>query len=206
MSNDLQFASRRSRGHEAQIPFQRFSISAFQLLNSFRVFLSLVSALSLQPSASLQAGTTIDPFNRYAYGANLGWMNAVADTNNGAVIGEYVCSGYIYSANVGWINLGSGAPANEIQYQNNSAADFGVNNDGFGNLTRLCLGREHRLDHLRANFRPAEGEHAHRADERLRLERQLRLDFLEQCRRLCADRYDVSRSRWRPTACPSPGC
>ncbi len=84
--------------------------------------------------ASMNAATTIDAVNRYAYGANLGWMDWAADTADGAVIGEYVCSGYIYSANVGWINLGGGSPANQIQYQNNSPADFGVNQDGFGNL------------------------------------------------------------------------
>jgi hypothetical protein len=64
----------------------------------------------------------------------------VADTNHGAVIGDYVCSGYLYSGNVGWINLGGGSPANGIQYQNNSAADFGVNNDGLGNLTGFAYG------------------------------------------------------------------
>ena len=81
-----------------------------------------------------RAATTIDPVNRYAYGANIGWMDWVGDTNNGAVIGDYVCSGYIYSANVGWINLGSGSPADGIYYQNISATDFGVNQDGLGNL------------------------------------------------------------------------
>jgi len=80
------------------------------------------------------ASTTIDSANKNAYGANVGWMDWRGDTNNGAVIGEYVCSGYLYSANVGWINLGSGSPVNSIQYQNNSAADFGVNHDGLGNL------------------------------------------------------------------------
>ena len=35
--------------------------------------------------------------------------------------------GFIYGENVGWINLGSYNPANHIQYQNNSATDFGVN-------------------------------------------------------------------------------
>ena len=84
--------------------------------------------------------TTIDAVNRYAYGANIGWTDGVADTNNGALIGEYVCSGNIYSANVGWINLGGGAPANQIQYQNNSAADFGVNQDGLGNLRGYAYG------------------------------------------------------------------
>jgi len=64
----------------------------------------------------------------------------VADTNNGAVIGDYVCSGYIYSANVGWINLGSGSPTNGIYYQNLSAGDFGVNQDGLGDLSGYAWG------------------------------------------------------------------
>ena len=104
------------------------------------IFLALVSALSLQPSTLLHAATTIDPANRYAYGANLGWLDCRGDTNNGAVIGEYVCSGYLYAANVGWINLGSGSPANGIQYQNNSVTDFGVNQDGIGNLRGYAWG------------------------------------------------------------------
>ncbi len=104
------------------------------------LLLALLSASSLQPSAWLRAGTTIDLVNRYAYGANLGWMDWVGDTNHGAVIGAYVCSGYIYSANVGWINLGSGSPANQIQYQNNSGTDFGVNDDGLGNLSGYAWG------------------------------------------------------------------
>jgi len=87
-----------------------------------------------------RAATTIDPANKYAYGANLGWMDWRGDTANGAVIGNYVCSGYLYAANVGWINLGSGSPANGIQYQNNSAADFGVNQDGLGNLRGYAYG------------------------------------------------------------------
>ena len=86
------------------------------------------------------AATTIDAVNYCAYGANLGWVNWAGDTNNGAVIGEYVCSGSIYSANVGWINLGSGSPTNGIQYQNLSANDFGVNHDGLGNLRGFAYG------------------------------------------------------------------
>jgi hypothetical protein len=62
------------------------------------------------------------------------WSGGTGETANGAVIGEYVCSGYIYSANAGWINLGSGSPANGIYYQNLAANDFGVNQDGLGNL------------------------------------------------------------------------
>jgi hypothetical protein len=101
---------------------------------------TLILVFLLQPAALLRAGTSIDLANRYAYGGNIGWMNWVADTNNGAVLGDYVCSGYIYSGNVGWINLGSGSPVNGIQYQNFSASDFGVNNDGLGDLTGYAWG------------------------------------------------------------------
>jgi hypothetical protein len=65
--------------------------------------------------------------NAFNYGANIGWLNWQGDGANGAVIGEYVLGGFVYGANVGWINLGSYNPANHIQYQNNSASDFGVN-------------------------------------------------------------------------------
>lgn len=87
-----------------------------------------------------KAATTIDSSNPYAYGANIGWLNWRGDTSNGAVIGDYVCSGYVYSANVGWINLGSGSPTNGIGYQNLSGSDFGVNQDGLGNLRGYAYG------------------------------------------------------------------
>jgi hypothetical protein len=89
---------------------------------------------------SVRAGTTIDSTSRDAYGANIGWVDWYADSNNGAVINDYYCSGYIYAANVGWINLGSGSPANLIRYQNLAANDFGVNNDGMGNLSGCAYG------------------------------------------------------------------
>ena len=87
-----------------------------------------------------QATSSINASNRYAYGANFGWIDTRPDTTNGAVIGEFVCSGYLYSANCGWINLGSGNPANTNQYQNNSGTDFGVNRDSAGNLRGYAYG------------------------------------------------------------------
>jgi hypothetical protein len=86
------------------------------------------------------ADSTINEVNRFAYGANIGWLDCRADGANGAVIGEYVCSGYIYAANVGWIHLGDGTPVNGIRYQNNSAADYGVNHDGLGHLRGYAYG------------------------------------------------------------------
>jgi hypothetical protein len=100
----------------------------------------IASTFAFGLTFSSRAASSIDGTNRYAYGANIGWIDARADTTNGAVIGEYVCSGYLYSANVGWISLGNGAPTNGIQYQNLSGTDFGVNNDGLGNLRGYAYG------------------------------------------------------------------
>lgn len=94
----------------------------------------------LLTAAPVRAATTIDPVNKHSYAANLGWIDWRGDTNNGAVIGEYVCSGYVWAANVGWIDLGDGSPANGIQYQNNSSTDYGVNHDGLGHLRGLAYG------------------------------------------------------------------
>ena len=90
--------------------------------------------------AGARADSTINGTNRYAYGANLGWIDWRADGANGARVGEFICSGYLYAANSGWINLGSGTPADGIRYQNNSAADFGVNRDEAGDLRGLAWG------------------------------------------------------------------
>lgn len=87
-------------------------------------FALLLTALVLTEA---NATSTISPGNPNSYGANIGWMNWRASGADGVVIGEYVCSGYIYGANVGWIHMGDGTPANNIQYSNGAAADFGVN-------------------------------------------------------------------------------
>ena len=86
------------------------------------------------------AATTINAANKFAYSANIGWLDWRGDVADGAVIGAFVCSGSIYSANVGWISLGDGTPANGIRYQNNSGTDFGVNHDGTGNLRGYAYG------------------------------------------------------------------
>ena len=97
--------------------------------------------LLLLGTIAVRAASTVDPANEYAYGANIGWVNAYADNGtNGAVIGQAFCSGYMYGANVGWIHLGSGAPVNNVAYQNNSATDYGINHDGHGSLSGYAYG------------------------------------------------------------------
>jgi len=105
-----------------------------------RPFTAILCAIVVLSRAAGFAASTIDAANNYAYGANIGWMDWRGDFNNGAVMGEYVCSGYIYAANVGWINLGAGSPTNGIRYQNLSPNDFGVNLDSVGNLSGYAWG------------------------------------------------------------------
>ena len=98
----------------------------------------LIPALFIVTGAS--ASSTIDTNTAFAYGANIGWINARADGGtNGAVIGEFYCSGYIYAANVGWISLGvSNGPVNGYSYSNISSNDWGVNNAGGGQLSGMA--------------------------------------------------------------------
>jgi hypothetical protein len=101
-----------------------------------------IIALFAWAASPLRAATTIDASNAYAYGANIGWANASADGTNGAVIGQFYCTGYIYSANVGWISLGaSNGPANGYAYSNITSNDWGVNNvGGSGQLAGTAYG------------------------------------------------------------------
>ena len=100
----------------------------------------IIIIISLLAGISVIADSTVDPNNKYAYGANIGWINAEGDITNGVVIGQAFCSGYMYGANVGWISLGDGSPANGVAYRNDSTTDFGINHDGLGNLTGYAYG------------------------------------------------------------------
>ena len=85
------------------------------------------------------ADSTVDPLHSDAYGGNVGWCNLQADGTNGAVIGQYYCTGYVWSANCGWISLGHG-PTNGWQYSNANGTDWGVNHDGTGRLSGYAYG------------------------------------------------------------------
>lgn len=100
----------------------------------------LWAVLLLASSAGLHADSTIDPAHPYAYGANVGWVNARGEATNGASIGRYYCTGLLWSATCGWIKLGCGTPGNGYAYANNASGDWGVNHDGAGRLTGYAWG------------------------------------------------------------------
>ena len=104
-----------------------------------KVTSSCLAIVGLLMAAVSQAATTVDVGHPYAYGANIGWVNAQGDGTNGAVLGQSFCTGYLWSANCGWISLGNG-PTNGWQYSNTAANDWGVNHDGYGYLRGFAYG------------------------------------------------------------------
>lgn len=104
-----------------------------------RILHTLFALAALGVFCVARADTTINTDNRHAYGANIGWINARGDVTNGAVIGQFFCTGYVWSANCGWISLGHG-PTNGWFYSNTSPSDWGVNHDGAGALRGMAYG------------------------------------------------------------------
>jgi Bacterial TSP3 repeat len=114
-------------------------------------------ALALAPvflAGSLAAQTTIAPAQPWAWGANVGWLNARPDAAFGVRTADTVCSGHLWSANLGWLNLGSGAPANGWSYSNAAAGDWGVNVQPDGTLRGYAWGANIGWVHFEAAGNP----------------------------------------------------
>jgi len=73
----------------------------------------------------------------YAWGANVGWVN-FDPTGGGVSVYSDHLEGYAWAENIGWIRLGSYAGGGAHSYLNTAADDYGVNNDGSGNLSGLA--------------------------------------------------------------------
>lgn len=77
--------------------------------------------------SSAAAQSTIDPVKeKWSFAANAGWMLWYPSAADGAVIGQYICSGSVYAANFGWLSLGDGNPGPSGRYDN-AGATWGVN-------------------------------------------------------------------------------
>ncbi len=111
-------------------------------------------AMLLALSPVVRAQSTIDPVEAFAWAGNVGWTNWRPSTADGAITGEYVCSGLVWAANGGWINLGDGTPANGIRYQNTDGADCGVNILADGSLRGLAWGASIGWVHFEATGNP----------------------------------------------------
>jgi hypothetical protein len=64
----------------------------------------------------------------------VGWIN-FAPAHGGVTVYTDHLEGYAWSENVGWIRLGTHTGGGSHTYGNTSATDYGVNNDGAGQLS-----------------------------------------------------------------------
>ncbi len=87
--------------------------------------------------------TNTDPARKFAWGENVGWINA-APTNASQTVGVHYyegeggwLSGHVWCENVGWIKMGADAGG---PYANTTADDWGVNIDGDGKLSGYAWG------------------------------------------------------------------
>jgi len=119
-----------------------------------RQIASLGLLLCFIAGMSARGGTTIDPEHPFAHGANIGWLNSWANGNDGAVMGQYFCTGFLWSADCGWICLGSGTPVNGYQFANDAPGDYGINHDGQGSLRGFAWGANIGWIHFESNGDP----------------------------------------------------
>ena len=87
-------------------------------------------------------GGNIDVSNRWAWGTNVGWINfapSCSGCDGVMVYGDHL-EGYAWGENIGWIRMGSYEGGGAHNYANTVADDYGVNNDGSGNLSGYAWG------------------------------------------------------------------
>ena len=97
------------------------------------LILSMVS-LMVFLGGKVTFAENIDPYNddsQYAYGENIGWLNAepLGDGGPGVAVNDTKLSGYIWAENIGWVSLSC---------ENTGSCgtvSYGVTNDGSGNLS-----------------------------------------------------------------------
>ena len=107
-------------------------------------------------AAAAAFAENVDPGNtaigeQYAWGENVGWINAEPAPPNGqgtptpleqgVTVSGLGVTGFMYGENIGWINLScknnDGPPPNDIC---NDTANYGITNDGLGNLAGYAWG------------------------------------------------------------------
>ncbi len=96
-----------------------------------------VAVLLVMPIVSLCLAENIDPLDdnsQYAYGENIGWLNAEpgGEGGEGVEVLDFQLTGWMWSENAGWISLSC---------ENNGSCDdvqYGVANDGQGELSGLA--------------------------------------------------------------------
>ena len=101
--------------------------------------LALIFTLFLALAGVGYAAGSINATKKWAWGSNMGWIN-FNPTHGGVMIYPDHLEGYAWAENIGWIRLGVYGGGGPHTYANTSAANYGVNHDGSGNLSGYAWG------------------------------------------------------------------
>jgi hypothetical protein len=102
--------------------------------------LGLVSVALRPGSAQARAAAgSIHADDHWAWGSNIGWIN-FAPAHGGVTVYVDHLEGYAWGENIGWIRMGSYESGGPHVYANTAAGNYGVNNDGSGNLSGYAWG------------------------------------------------------------------
>lgn len=106
----------------------------------YLVYPFIVIILALVSGKLVQAATRyVDPTDRWAWGTNIGWINFNPTHSEVTVYDDHL-EGYAWAENVGWIRMGTHTGGGIHSYANNAASNYGINNDGAGNLSGFAWG------------------------------------------------------------------
>ena len=72
--------------------------------------------------------------NNFIWGESIGWVS-LRTIHADLKIGSNILAGWIWLENCGWVCLGEGHPLDGRRYSNLGSRDWGINNDGRGNLS-----------------------------------------------------------------------
>jgi hypothetical protein len=104
---------------------------------SRRFLAAAAVAAALGAAVAIAAAENVDPNNnnsQFAWGENVGWINAEPAGGSGVQVSGTKLTGYMWGENIGWINM---------HCENNATCGtvgFGVTNDGAGNLGGYAWG------------------------------------------------------------------
>jgi hypothetical protein len=126
------------------------------------ISIALIVTLFLTLASVVVAAGNIDVTDRWAWGTNVGWIN-LNPTDGGITVYDDHLEGYAWAENIGWIKLGTCTGGSPCTHANTSSTDYGVNNDGSGNLSGCAWGTNvgwinFNPSHNQVTIDPATGE------------------------------------------------
>jgi|GEM_PF-4003403 len=129
----MKFWHWRSKNNNQEGQFEEESKMKNSTITVF-VFAAVLGIGCLSLGVSAATAANIDPIEKYAWSETVGWYNFLPSGGGVKVYPDHL-EGYAWGENIGWVLLGSYSGGGTHTYANTSASDWGVNNDGSGNLS-----------------------------------------------------------------------